>query len=108
MLTKEIAGPVLFTEMEKPKPGQAAGAALAAKAKTEASGATPVVEAKVTVEDKSETTVNVPLKIDGERVAFATAKHNKEVSDRAGFRATPWQRRMVLEHGAVALTPKGG
>jgi len=103
MLTREIAGPIL-PEKEKPKPSDV----LAAKTKTEATSANPKLEANVTLEDKREVNVNVPVKIDGQRVAVATAKHNKEISDRAGFRSTPWQRRMVLEHGAVALTPTGG
>lgn len=53
------------------------------------------------------TEVNVPVNIDGRAVAFATTKHAQEIQERSGFRATPWQRRVALEHGAVPMTTGG-
>lgn len=51
--------------------------------------------------------INVESKVcvDGKTVAKATAKHKQELSERAGFKATPWQRRALVEHGAA---PVGG
>ena len=51
--------------------------------------------------------INVESKVcvDGKTVAKATAKHKQEIQDRAGFKATPWQRRALVEHGAA---PVGG
>lgn len=51
--------------------------------------------------------INVESKVcvDGKTVAKATAKHKQELSERAGFKATPWQRRALAEHGAA---PVGG
>ena len=43
------------------------------------------------------TTVNV----DGREVARAVGKQNLELSERAGANVTPWQRRMIIERGAV-------
>ncbi len=52
---------------------------------------------------KQNTEVSVPVSIDGRAVAFATTKHTQEIQERSGFRATPWQRRAALEHGAVPM-----
>jgi TP901 family phage tail tape measure protein len=51
--------------------------------------------------------INVESKVcvDGKTIATATAKHKQELADRAGFKATPWQRRAMAEHGAA---PVGG
>lgn len=51
--------------------------------------------------------INVESKVcvDGKTVAKATAKHKQELSERAGFKATPWQRRALVEHGGA---PVGG
>jgi len=51
--------------------------------------------------------INVESKmcVDGKTVAKATQRHRQEVSERSGFKATPWQRRISAEHGAV---PVGG
>jgi TP901 family phage tail tape measure protein len=51
---------------------------------------------------KDESTHKTEVKIDGKVVGMANAKHNKEIWDRGGFKATPWQKRAALEHGAVA------
>ncbi len=48
-------------------------------------------------------TVEAKLCVDGKTVAKATAKHKQEINDRAGFKATPWQRRALAEHGATNI-----
>jgi TP901 family phage tail tape measure protein len=48
---------------------------------------------------ETKTTVN----IDGKTAARAQAKVSRELSERAGFGATPWMRRMFAEQGATTL-----
>jgi phage-related protein len=48
-----------------------------------------------------ETTATV--NIDGKTAARAQAKVSRELSERAGFGATPWMRRMFAEQGATTL-----
>lgn len=67
----------------------------------------PAIEATVKVEDKRTTEVNTNLNLDGETVARSSSKHKQEISDRAGFKATPWQRRMGLEQGAAPVRGAG-
>lgn len=52
-----------------------------------------------------EISVESKVCVDGKTIAKATAKHKQELADRAGFKATPWQRRALAEHGAA---PVGG
>lgn len=51
--------------------------------------------------------LNVESKVcvDGKTIAKATSKHKQELNERAGFKATPWQRRAAVEQGAA---PVGG
>jgi hypothetical protein len=42
------------------------------------------------------------VNLDGGLLARSTSKHQQELRDRAGFKATPYQRRMAVEQGAVA------
>ena len=44
------------------------------------------------------------VNIDGKKVASSLSKHQQEIQERAGFKATPWQRRMMLEQGAMPAT----
>jgi TP901 family phage tail tape measure protein len=44
------------------------------------------------------------VNIDGKKVAGSLSKHQQEIQERAGFKATPWQRRMMLEQGAMPAT----
>ena len=44
---------------------------------------------------------NVRVNIDGAEVARSQSQLNQELKDRAGFKATPWQRRVALEHGGA-------
>jgi TP901 family phage tail tape measure protein len=46
----------------------------------------------------------VALNLDGSEVARAHSRHQQELKDRAGFKATPYQRRMAAEHGATNLS----
>jgi len=44
---------------------------------------------------------DIKLNMDGRDTAVATERHRKEISERAGFKATPWARQMAMDH-AVA------
>jgi hypothetical protein len=44
---------------------------------------------------------NVRVNLDGQEVARSQSRHKQELKDRAGFKATPWQRRVALEHGGA-------
>lgn len=59
------------------------------------------------VADNMPKEINVESKVcvDGKTIAKATEKHKQEIHERAGFKATPWQRRAAVEHGAA---PVGG
>lgn len=46
--------------------------------------------------------VNTKLQVDGRTLAKATSKHQQEVSERTGFKTTPWARRRAAELGATA------
>lgn len=60
-------------------------------------------------EAPNETTINLDntMCVDGEALAKAQSRHTIELQERAGFKATPWQRRQAAEHGAI-LTGKTG
>lgn len=45
--------------------------------------------------------VHSKLSVDGKTLAKATSKHQQEVSERTGFKTTPWQRRRMAELGAT-------
>jgi len=49
--------------------------------------------------------VDTKVDIDGHEVARATGHARLEISERAGFQATPWQRRLIIEQG---FAPSGG
>lgn len=85
-------------------PARAATAATAASATTGAELAGPP---EVNVAGP---TVNVPapkvevksaLQVDGREIAYTVSKNQTEITERAGFKATPWQRRLAVEHAAV-------
>jgi len=44
------------------------------------------------------------VNLDGREVARSNRKAEDEIKERSGFTATPWQRRMAVEHGAVPVT----
>jgi hypothetical protein len=58
----------------------------------------------VTVDNKVEVNVASKLSVDGSEMAIASAKHQAEISERAGFSTTPWQKRKILEVGALPAT----
>jgi TP901 family phage tail tape measure protein len=66
-------------------------------------GAPPAIDLTATVNDNSTRTVESTVCVDGRTVATATSRHQQEVSDRAGFRSTPWDRRIRAEQGAVRV-----
>jgi len=68
---------------------------------TKAKQASPEVVANVTVEDKKTLNIENKLSVSGEDLNIASGKHRQEISDRAGFKTTPYQRRVMLEHGAM-------
>jgi len=41
------------------------------------------------------------VEVDGREVGRAVAKHQDEVKTRSGFKATPYQRRQIVENGAI-------
>lgn len=63
------------------------------------------LEAKVNIEDKRCVEVSNKVTMDGREQNLAASRHRQEVNERAGFKATPWQRRMHLEQGSA---PPGG
>jgi len=86
-------------------PQDAANALAAALKKGTAAGARkpdPCVD--VSLNDNRKVSVTSKLELDGEELARSFAKKQVELQDRRGFRATPWQRRITLEHGATPIT----
>lgn len=73
--------------------------ALAAKTAREASQKVDVnVKTEVppiNIENKTQ------LDVDGRSLALATSRNKQELHERAGFKATPWQRRARVEHGST-------
>lgn len=49
--------------------------------------------------------VNSKMSVDGKTLAKSSSRHRIEIQERSGFKATPWQRRAAVEHGAA---PVGG
>jgi len=52
---------------------------------------------------KAQVTVNNKLTVDGREMAVAMASHTQEIQERAGFKQTPWNRRMLLEQGSAPV-----
>lgn len=69
-----------------------------------ASAADSAKSAALSAESAAEAARKKPcaeVKIDGREVARSNAKANDEIRARSGAKATPWQRRQVLEYGAT-------
>lgn len=49
--------------------------------------------------------VNNKMSVDGKTLAKSSSRHRVEIQERSGFKATPWQKRAAIEHGAA---PVGG
>lgn len=90
----------------KPAAGLATDATNAKAREKQKAGQAPTVNATVKVEDQRKLEINNKLSIDGSDIAVAMGKHKQEINERAGFKATPWQRRMALENGSAPM--KGG
>jgi TP901 family phage tail tape measure protein len=50
------------------------------------------------------TNIESSICIDGHELAIARQRHDMEVGERAGFKATPWQRRIRVEQGVMTTT----
>lgn len=69
----------------------------------QAAAQTPKVEAKIDLTDKRTIDIKNNLCVDGEEVSIARERHKQEIEERAGFKATPWQRRVAVQNGAAPL-----
>lgn len=60
-------------------------------------------EVKVGVDIKDQRKIDISncMTVDGRSMAVATGKYKQEINERSGFRATPWQRRQIVETGAA-------
>jgi TP901 family phage tail tape measure protein len=67
----------------------------------------PKLEANINLEDKRTLDIKNQMCIDGEAVSVGTARHKQELQDRSGFKTTPWQRRVMLEHGTAPMNKAG-
>ncbi|MGD9749379.1 MAG: phage tail tape measure protein [Acidimicrobiia bacterium] len=97
--SRERAGSEAETELDDL--GRRVGERRAAA--TRRAGETPAVDVAVEVNDGRTISIDNRVCMDGAEVARATERHREEVSERAGFRATPWERRVRVEHGATRL-----
>jgi TP901 family phage tail tape measure protein len=79
--------------------------ALAHEARQRASASAPDVTADVTLEDKRKVCIENNLTVDGRDLAVASKEAEVELTERAGFSVTPWQKRQILERGATVLNP---
>ncbi len=66
------------------------------------------VDVNVNVEDKRQLDVKNCMTVDGRELAVAQGRHKQEINERAGFKATPWQRRQMVEQGAAPVNGAGG
>ena len=67
----------------------------------------PSVTTKIDLTDKRKIDINNQLCVDNEEMSIARERHKQEVQDRAGFKATPWQRRIAVESGAAPVSKAG-
>jgi TP901 family phage tail tape measure protein len=68
----------------------------------------PPVQVDLTVSDERKIDLHNCTNIDGRAVAAATSRNQVEVNERRGFKDSPWQRRIILEQGAMANVSQGG
>ncbi len=64
---------------------------------------TPEVNVDVNLDDKRTLDIKNNMCVDGESLNVASARHKQEIHDRAGYKSTPWQRRVMAEHGAAPV-----
>jgi TP901 family phage tail tape measure protein len=84
---------------EERRHSKLAADALEGEKRQQAAATSVDVEVKVPKERRLELNVDVPLEIDGVEVGRATKRAEMELSERAGFSSTPWQRFRVHEGG---------
>jgi len=65
----------------------------------------PQVNVDVKLEDKRQLEIKNSMCVNGKEVAFAVANQNKEIQERAGFKANWWQRRAAAEYAALPTRP---
>jgi TP901 family phage tail tape measure protein len=68
----------------------------------------PNVDVNVDVQDKRSLEIKNCMNVDGRELAVAQGRHKQEINERAGFRATPYQRRQIAEQGAAPVGGVGG
>ncbi len=68
----------------------------------------PNVDVNVNVDDQRKLDIKNCMTVDGREMAVAQGRHKQEINERAGFRATPWQRRQIAEQGAAPVGGIGG
>jgi TP901 family phage tail tape measure protein len=90
---------------EKVDPRLAADLAAMNKA---ALGGKPAVDVNVQVDDQRKLDIKNCMTVDGRELAVAQGRHKQEINERAGFKATPWQRRQIAEQGAAPVGGNGG
>jgi TP901 family phage tail tape measure protein len=56
---------------------------------------------------KTEVKIDSKMCVDGEALNVASARHSATVKERSGEKFTPWQRRTMVEHGAIPVTGNG-
>lgn len=78
---------------------------LAREARQRAAVTAPDVNAEVTIDDKRTVCIQNELTVDGREFAIASKEAEVELTERAGFTVTPWQKRQILERGASVLNP---
>jgi len=71
--------------------------------KSKAKSSVPSVEVAMDLTDNRKLDVNNCVNLDGRQIAAATAKNQIDVNERRGFKATPWQRRVIVEQGAMPV-----
>lgn len=69
-----------------------------------AAAAAAAADSAKSAADSAKKKPQVAVNLDGREVARSSKKAEEEIEERSGFQATPWQRRMVAEHGAKPVT----
>lgn len=94
-------------------PGKRASPAAEAAARAEKRSkesdktAKELAEAIKKLPEKQKIEIKNDVCLDGREISIASEKHKVELKDRAGFKATPWQRRMAVEAGGVPVASAG-
>ncbi|PNX50437.1 MAG: phage tail tape measure protein [Thermoplasmata archaeon M8B2D] len=55
------------------------------------------------IEDKRQLNIDNNVSVDGESLNIMSSRKQLEIQERSGFKATPWQRRSLLEHGSSPM-----